>query len=179
MDTNHNHTARVRAALATLREMAPGYYDSMFAQRAELSGQAAGSIYPGATVAELQERIAAAEWEPYEHPSITSGARAFQTRLPGLVGICDLAALPPETLVTLTDPKGTGFVEATVPGRRGAECDFTVIIVGADEGRELVFTFFPGSPVPPSRVQAEGRAGTSISAREALALGLVYGKIVS
>jgi len=106
--------------------------------------------------------------------------RVFVTRdLKGRLGIIELASLPTNTVVTLDDRKNTGKVSATVKGVLGPEVDFTVIILGIENGMEVVFTFHPGAPVSPSQVQCElGMHDKQVSIAEALGMGLTMAKIV-
>ena len=89
-----------------------------------------------------------------------------------------LDAPDPSTTVVLADPKHTGNVEATVPGLLGEEVDFAVIILGPDGGREVAYTFHPGAPIAPSRVPAADMDGRHVSAADALAMGLMWAKLV-
>lgn len=181
------HTARLRVALANLLAREPDYYRKMLAQRAgrlanpsRPNPDALGSVYPELNEFGVERRLQEVTWEPYEHPAVMPGCVALATReLRGRVGVVELATLDPQAPVELLDPKGTGFVEAAAPGALGPESDLTVAILGTEDGVEVVFTFFPGAPIQPSRLPAEGRAGTTISARDALALGLTHAKITA
>jgi len=106
------------------------------------------------------------------------GCFAFKAELPGQLGIIGLAGLPADAVVTLDDRKNTGKVSAVVEGVRGEEVPFTVLILGLEQGDEVVFTFHPGDPVRPSQVQAEpGLHGRTVTVSEALAMGLEMAKI--
>lgn len=178
-------SARVRAALAATP---PDYLARCLAQR--LPGPAAcGSVFLDFGVAgdpaapdRLLHALHTHPWEPYEHPAVMAGCAAFACPLGGRVGLVHLATLAPDHPVRLLDPKGTGFVEAVVEGTaddrtRGSAATFTVAILGPDDGREVVYTFHPGAPIPPSRVPADGRHGTTVTAEEAVALGLQIAKV--
>jgi hypothetical protein len=124
----------------------------------------------------LEAALMGAAWEPFEHPDIMKGCSAFKAPLSGTFGLLDLTTVADDFLVTLADPKGTGFVEAECTAGRGAKVDFTVLILGDEKGTEVVFTFHPGNPIRPSRLPAEGRVGNIITAKDALALGFKWAK---
>lgn len=164
---------RISAAIAATRRLAPGYFDACLTQRC--SG--AGSSYDLGPEA-LESRLVGAEWEPFEHPDIMAGCSAFRAPIAGTFGLVKLDTLPEDAILTLIDPKGTGFVEAECPSGAPREAvGFTVIILGQEKGEEVVFTFHPGDPIRPSRLPAEGRAGSKVTAREAKALGFTWAKL--
>ena len=170
---------RILLAIAATRELVAGYWEKTCAQRAGTNPAAAGSIYPGKSPEEVEVAITAAKWVPYEHPALAAGSTAFRAELPGQLGIVDLTTLAPSTPVLLDDRKGTGTVSATVAGVRGETVEFTVLILGEEQGKEIVFTFHPGAPVRPSSVKTEpGLHGKAVTAAEALAMGLTTAKII-
>jgi hypothetical protein len=175
----NNIQTRIAKAADTTRRVVPGYFEKTLAQRAELSGSAAGSIYPGVDEAQLEQMLLTADWEEYSHPAVMSECVAYKANIPGKLGIVDLASLPVETVVTLDDRKNTGKVSATVKGVRGQDVDFTVLILGPEQGEEVIFTFHPGDPVSPSQVQVEpGTHGRQVTVSEAQGMGLGTAKIV-
>jgi len=175
--TNNNNF--VAAAIAAMKENDRSYWDLTLAQRAGLSGQAQGSIYPGLTPEELEERLLQANWEGYSHPAIMEGCKAFRAEIPGALGIVSLAGLPSDTKVVLDDFKATKKVSAVVQGVARPAVDFTVLIVGrdAEDAPWMVWTFHPGDPIRPSQVPAEGLHGKVITVEEALAMGFDFAKI--
>lgn len=169
---------RIRKAAETTRRVVPGYLEKTLAMRAELSGESSGSVYLGITPSQLEEKILAAEWEPYSHPAVATGCEAFKAPLHGQVGVADLRSLPPDAIVILDDRKGTGKVSAVIKGVRGEEARFSVLILGPEQGEEVIFTFHPGDPVRPSQVQVEpGMHGRQVAVADALAMGLETAKI--
>lgn len=163
----------VRAAFAASD---PSYLERCLAQRLPGAAGAGSRFLSTLTLDDLQS----APWEEYAHPAISGGAKGFRAPIRGRLGIVRLADLDPQATVTLDDRKSTGWVEPTIEGVLGPEQDFTVLIIGPHEGKEVVFTFFPGEPINPSRVQAEGATahGTKVTVEEALKLGLEWAKIV-
>ena len=155
-----------------------GYWEKQLDMRAELSGKTLGSVYLDVTPDQLEEKILAAEWEPYSHPAIAPECTAFKAPLEGQIGMADLRCLSPDVTVVLDDRKQTGNVSATIKGVRGTKARFSVFILGPEQGEEVVFTFHPGDPVVPSKVKVEpGMHGKTVTVAKALAMGLETAKI--
>jgi len=165
---------RIQAAIDNTRRLAPGYFEKCLEQRTSGSG----SSYADSTPADLEAALVGASWEPFEHPDIMSGCTAFKADLPGRFGLLDPTTVADDFMVTLADPKGTGFVEAECTAGRGPKVPHTIIILGQEQGEEIVFTFHPGEPIRPSRLASEGRVGQIITAKEALSLGFKWAKSV-
>jgi hypothetical protein len=167
----NNLTARIASAL----NLAGPYLDACLTQRNPGPG-ALGSVF---LTAQTRETILAADWMPFDHPEVKAPAVAFRANIPGIVGVVNLATLPPNTRVILADPKGTGYVEATAMLPEGPEVTYTTILLGParDGSGETLWTIFPGEPVSPSRVSADGRNNLATTAREALALGMTVAKV--
>lgn len=148
-----NIRQRIQAAL---RNTDQDYLHKTLLSRSE---QRAGSYVENVTAADLRARIDAAPWQPYTHPALMPGVTAFKAPISGVLGMIAATALPPETPVTLQDPKGTGFLSAFVAAAANLKrpaVDFSVIILGpAEDGRgEIVYTFHPGAPVVPQGLAA-------------------------
>lgn len=153
------------------------YAEKCLAQRQPGEGGAGSRFLAETTLAML----CAADWQPYEHPEIEGPAVGFRAEIPGRLGIVRLDSLEPDRLVVLCDPKETGFVEACVEGELGPEVPFTVLLLGPSlEGdKEVIWTFFPGEPIQPSRVEtSDFPDGTPASAAAAIELGLEWAKII-
>ena len=170
--------ARVNSALDTLKSIDPTYFNSMLEQR--LSGAGAGSIVSDCyTVDVMEAKLRNASWIPHQHPALVEGTVGFETTdITGYYGIYNLNELHPSKLVTLDDRKNTGNVSAIVHGGLGNFTRYTMIILGKEDDKEIVFTFHPGEPVSPSTVPASGMHGKVITIAEAMALGLTTAKIV-
>lgn len=94
---------------------------------------------------------------------------------------------------TEDNPRGSGFVSCVLPisdlnGPEDMKTNITTLIVGpsdypmapgdASESGEVVWTFFPGDPIPPSKVQdRDGMHGGVISAQVAQQMGFQYVKL--
>jgi hypothetical protein len=173
-----NIQSRIALAITTTREVIPGYFEKTLAQRAELSGKAVGSIFESVDEIGLEKMILSSEWEEYSHPAVMDGCVAYKAAIPGRLGIVELSQLPANTVVRLDDRKSTGQVSCVISGARGEIVPFTVLILGPEQGKEVVFTFHPGDPIRASQVQNEpGMHGREITVAEALAMGLATAKI--
>ena len=171
-------TARIRQAIENLKTYGPpGYWQGTLEQRAELSGQARGSVYQGIGPDDLEALLLGAIWEPYEHPGVMHGCAAFRAALPGTLGIVGLDSLDPNAIVTYRAKRGTDEVYPVVQGVRGEIMDFTVLMLGQHEGHEVVFTFHPGDPVAPSHVLNKDLDGQQETVAEALRKGFATAKI--
>lgn len=170
---------RVDAALAR----AGAYFDACLAQR-NPGPTSLGSVF---REAQTRTSLTLAPWEPYAHPAVQAPAVAFKAPIPGLLGVVELEGLPLDLPVTLADPKGTGFLEATVELQGGRPAvDFTVLLLGpdrADPQVETLWTFFPGEPIAPSRLDVERAKSVGMVADrpctviECIAAGLRYAKV--
>lgn len=174
----NNIQARIAEAIRTTREVVPGYFEKTVEQR--LPG-GCGSVLIGefGGVSDVESALIGAEWEPFSHPAIMAGCEGFSTRsLKGHLGVVELTELPKDETVVLDDRKGTGKVSAVVRGVSGPVTDHIVIILGQEQGKEVVFTFHPGDPVRPSQVLMEpGMDGQEVSVEKALEMGLTTAKI--
>jgi len=152
-----NHDDRIRRALfrtATRESLAPHWRGLL---RSRIPGpEASGSTFDVRDAADLVVRLAAARWEPFEHPDVKSPAVAFKTLdVGGRLGVVDLRSLPDSARVTLRDAHATGFLSAEVDGALGPEVGHAVVLLGPDDdGSEVVWTFHPGAPAAPSTVGA-------------------------
>lgn len=172
------HPSNASRIAAALDATPADYLARCLAQRCH-GADACGSVFADYTdPVALLHALKSAAWEAYDHPAIMAGCTAFRAPFAGRVGIVRLDSLHPLTLIVLADPKHTGYVEAHTAGIVGPEADFAVVILGPDNGREVVYTFHPGAPIAPSRVAAEDMHGRLIGVADALALGLVWAKIV-
>lgn len=173
----NNINTRIARAVEAIKALDSAYWEQTLIQR--LPGGAGSVVLGSYDAASLEEALQTMEWESYSHPAVQEGCHAFFTHdLKGRLGIVELASLPTDTVVTLDDRKNTGKVSAIVKGVLGPVVDFTVIILGPEDGVEVVFTFHPGEPVRPSQVQHEtGMHGQQVTISEAQSLGLEMAKI--
>lgn len=175
-------TARVLAALAASADMA--HFLAAFETR-NPGPNAEGSVF---LEPQTPESLARVEWREANDPAISAPAVGFVSDLPGKLGIIDLASLDPETPCTMQ--KGhRGTVEFVAPiiaranlpeDRR--EVAFTTILLGPKDAKngdhtEIVWTFFPGSAVPPSTMTPSEATAAVRTVADARALGFDYGKV--
>lgn len=172
-------TALVLTAIGNTKSALPDYWNNTLKQRLV---DGAGSVLHFEEVETLDQAILEVnDWEEYKHESIAQNCRAFKTKqLVGELGIVKIADLPEDITIKLEDRKGTGNVSAVVNilDFKRPEEKFTILIVGEDNGLDVVFTLHPGEPIRPSSVQV----GTvnlekSYSKQEIMELGLEYAKI--
>lgn len=161
------------------RKLVPGYFESTCRQR--LTG-GAGSCFEGiSTIEEMEENLLKAKWSQIEDENVTEGCTAYVTTdIPGgRFGLVEIKDLPDETVLVADDRKGTGKVSLTVSGQKGAYVQETYLIIGPEQGEDVVFTFHPGPPVRESKVQtSELPHGTEISKAKALEMGFELAKLV-
>ena len=138
MSYNDANFSVSQAILNTTNE----YFSATVKQRSRMAQEQAGSSIPLSSRL-LKDALYCADWMPYHHPAIKDEARGFMTKDIGF-----------------DDTKDTGMVSLLAPTSvvyaNRQERDYTVIILGMDaKGKEIVYTFHPGDPVPPSTVSIE------------------------
>lgn len=173
---------RVRRALNNTKEIIMGdknYLERQLDQRIE-GPDNSGSSYSGVTQEELLSELESAEWEKVEHEGVMTGCTAFKTKLPGLSGILDINNLPENTEFYAIDPKGTGNVGIGATNVQKTPVEETYIILGKNEGKEVVFTFHPGEPVSPSIVKIENLPeGTKLTREQVKSYGFSMAKFIT
>lgn len=180
----NNNSTIIATAIDTTKRLVPGYFESTLEQR--LPG-GAGSILDEldgkdvTTVSDLEDAVRSADWTEYANcPNLMDGCKAYRTPCTGRYGIVELDDLSDDTELVLDDRKNTGVVSATVKGKVGREVDFAVLIIGPEQGEDVVFTIHPGDPVLPSKVSATDRHhGEIVTVKVAKALGLTTAKIIA
>jgi hypothetical protein len=162
-----------RAIAEAVANSDPGYLAKVLAQRNPGNDNRGSRFLRPMTV----EAILAADWRPYQHPAVGKGVEAYRARIPGRVGMLDLASLPPDTPVKLEDFKGVGHLSAVVAWRGELpRVRHSVLLVGRDGGKRVVFTVHPGDPVRAPSVRDPSLAGRTVTAREAIDLGFRVAK---
>ena len=146
---------------AAFQNTDPGYLDASIKQRTP-GPESAGSTF--SQPVSVQDLIQA-DWEHYNHPSISSPAMGFKAPIPGTLGIAEINEAPDEVIfqpahggkaMTKEPNPQTGETEvlaevvANIPeGARGVE--HTTLLLGPsreDPEKIQVWTFFPGDPTP-------------------------------
>ena len=164
-------------AISNTKKLVPGYFENTCKNR--LSG-GVGSIYDQFDfVEELEKALLEADWTETTHPDVMAGCRVFKTNLEGRFGLVKISDLSDDTKLIADDSKHTGKVAMTVKGIRGKIVPETYLIIGKEDGVDVVFTFHPGEPVRPSIVEVSKlNHGCEVSKSEARSLGFDYAKIV-
>lgn len=177
----NKYTAIVTKALDNIIKQDSTYAEKMFAQRLPESGM--GSIYPFMeSREELESAIRSADYEPAEHPAIAPGCKAYVTHdIMGAYGMVLIEDQPDDTMFVIADPKNTGKVSLMLWGWAEGNrllTDETWIIIGPNEGEDVVYTFHPGQPVPRATTSTEELpVGTKLTKKEALELGFNMAKL--
>ena len=172
-------TSEVRSALANSQAYLSEYFENTCKQRL---ADGTGSVYDNIEeVDDMEEALYAAHWKKAEHPDVIPGCQAYKTKdiKGGHLGLLKIAELPDDATITASDPKGTGKVSMTVTGEKGSEVEETWLIVGDEDGHDVVYTFHPGEPVRPSIVEVKDCPdGTKLTKEQAIELGFDLAKIV-
>lgn len=168
----------VKSAIDATKEYLGSYFENTCKQR--LAG-GLGSNYDGInSTEEMEDALRNANWTRAEHPDVMEGCTAYTTKdiKGGHFGLLKIAELPEDATITACNPKGTGKVSMVVSGEKGPEVEDTWLIVGENEGHDVVFTFHPGEPVRPSLVEVKDCPdGKKLTKEEAIALGFDLAKI--
>lgn len=172
-------TKKVRAAIRTTEQYLGDYFDKTCRSRL---ADGVGSIFEGIEdIDDMKAELISAYWERAEHPDVMKGCTAYKTKdiKGGHLGLLNIADLPDDVVITASDPKGTGKVSMTVSGEKGPEAEETWLIIGEDEGHDVIFTFHPGEPVRPSIVEVKDCPdGTKLTKEQAINMGFDLAKIV-
>ena len=177
----NKYTKIINAALDAIEKQDATYADKMFAQRLPEGGM--GSIYPFMdNREELESAIRNADYEPAEHPAVAPGCTAYVTHdLMGAYGMVLIEDQPEETMFVIADPKNTGKVSLMIWGWAEGNrllTNETWVIVGPNNGEDVVYTFHPGQPVPRATTSTEELpVGTKLTKKEALELGFNMAKL--
>lgn len=168
---------RISKAIASTKKVIPNYFEKTLESRL---ANGTGSVTAFEDADLLEEVLKTSVWKPYSHENIMEGCEAFITQdIPGEYGLIELETLPKDSLVTLRDRKNTGKVSLEVSGTRGKKVSFTVLILGPEQNKEVVYTFHPGAPIRPSVTEMEpGMDGSTWTVAEALEKGFKTAKIV-
>ena len=88
---------------------------------------------------------------------------------------------PDDAMFVIADPKNTGKVSLMIWGWCDGNrllTDETWVIIGPNDGEDVVYTFHPGEPVPRATTSTEELpVGTKLTKAEALALGFNLAKV--
>ena len=175
--TADNIASRIDAARKNIREIAPGYWEATMASRT--AETAVGSFFKFSNVEEVLFEQNLLNWEEYpDCPGLLPGCAAFKLHINGYLGVIPLDTLDDAQELRVINNKGTGVAKLLAPKEATPqEVDFAVCILGEEAGREVIFTFHPGDPIPPDTVKVEDLPRSSITVAEAKSLGFVYANL--
>lgn len=175
-------TVLVRQALKNTPKT---YLDSVLAQRADGPART-GSYYPGLSPAQVLDELEHAEWREVFPEGVRSPARAFEARIPGVIGVLSLEALRDATELFLeskdpSNPQADCVLVARNHGlENGRVVSFTTALVGPaskDDSTPVLWTAFPG-PVTPLPVEVpSSRHGERVTREQARSLGMLFAKL--
>lgn len=174
-----NNAERITNAIANIKQLLPEYWESTVASRTP--GKSVGSVFTFSNVEQVLFEDKLNDWEEFvDCPNIMPGCTAFVLRnVSGYLGVVELGKLDPEMVLDVIDNKRTGKAKLLAHVGIGPETDFATLILGEEQGKEVVFTFHPGSPIKPSEISVEVLEGkTRITVREAMALGFTTANVV-
>lgn len=174
----------VRTCIKNLKDLEPDYYAKCLEQRL-MTG--IGSTTECTTIQEMENDLMEANWEPWDDKNnvLSPGCKGFITYdIPGEYGMIDLDTLDPNTEVFFKDFKNTGMLSLCVDSNKRTPVDFTILIIGNENGKDVMFTFHPGEPVPASTFAAGDKesggsgymSGDKITVADAMKLGFKRAK---
>lgn len=166
------------SAINNTRELVPGYFEQTCRQRL---ANGTGSIFEDIhSIEEMEAAIRNANWVPAEHELVKGEDRAFKTTdiKSGLYGMVKVADQPDDTMFEIQDQKNTGRVSLVMMGNHRIPAEETWIILGPEQGKEVVYTFHPGEPTAKATTSTEELpVGTKLTKAEALAKGFNLAKV--
>ena len=175
-ETTTNTVERIQQAVKNIKAMLSNYWDATVKSRTP--GSSNGSIFAFENVEKVLFEDRIQDWVPFpECPNLLPGCTAFKLcNVPGHLGIVDLKELDENTMLDVIDNKKTGMAKCLlVNGTKGPETDEATLILGEEQGQEVVFTFHPGLPVRPDEIPVEKLGGrTKLFVSEAIELGFTH-----
>lgn len=175
-----------------------GYLAKILDQRNPSSPNRLGSFFAEDQTA---SSLKSANWKPYSHSDINPPAKGYVADIPGTVGMVELSTLPPDMVITASDPKGThgtkggGYsVEVPLDASKLPKTSQTTALIGPDKNKEdplILYTIFPGTPfdgvivgthpLSPIQTTKEGFDTSSgsfqLTVQEAIDHGFKHGKV--
>lgn len=175
-----NKTAeRITNAVNNIKQMLPEYWESTVSSRTP--GKSVGSVFNFKDVEKVLFEDRLNDWEVYENcPNLIPGCTAYVLRdVSGHLGVIELYKLDPMMMLDVIDNKKTGKAKLLAHVGIGPETDFATVIIGEEQGKEVIFTFHPGQPIRPSEIPIEALKGRNkITVAEAITLGFETANVV-
>lgn len=174
----------VYKCIQNLKELDPVYFKKCLEQRL-VNGL--GSTTEANTVEEMEGDLMDANWEPWEDKLsvLTPGCKAFITYdIPGHYGMINLEDRDPNEICFFADPKNTGMLSLCIATDDRTDVDYTVLIIGPEGNKDVMFTFHPGEPIPASTFKSGDsesggsgyEPGDKITVADAMKLGFKRAK---
>lgn len=174
----------VQNAIKELKNSEPDYYNKCLTQRL-FNG--IGSTTECDTIEEMEDALFDANWEPWDDINhvVSPDCKAFITHdIPGHYGMINLDQFNPTDIAHFRDPKNTGMLSLCVNTDKRTDVDYTVLITGNENGKDVMYTFHPGDPVPASTFAAGStetggsgyQDGDEITIADAIKLGFKRAK---
>lgn len=177
----------VRNCIQKTKTKVPYYFGKCLQQRLK---NGIGSTTDCKTVEEMEAKLMSADWSPWiDNEGVLSPCcKAFFTEdISGYHGMLDINQFPDDALCYFNDFKKTGFLSLCMKTDKRERVNFTILIIGPEEGiGECMYTFHPGNPVPASTFKSgelneEGQKkaykdGDTITVKEAKELGFKHVK---
>lgn len=169
----------VQKYIKNTKNIIPEYWDNTLKQR--LTGGAGSCFTQFKSVEALEKALLESEWVETTHPDVDSSSlKLFKTNLKGRFGLVKVQDLPVGTKLICDDRKGTGKISLTIKGILGPICSETYLIVGQEQGVDVVYTVHPGEPIKPSSItDTELNHGQEIDREEAIRLGFIWAKVIA
>lgn len=171
-------TKAVRNAIANISKMMPEYWEKTLFQRI---WNGTGSIFSTMyNIMDMEQALIDANWEVAENENVAPGCTAYVTKdIPGgQYGMIPVAEQDETQTFWVEDQKNTGKVSLVMYSGERISAKETWLIIGPEQGTDVVYTFHPGEPVPRATTSTEELpVGTELTRDEALVLGFNLAKV--
>lgn len=175
----NKNAERITNAVNNIKQMLPEYWESTVSSRTP--GKSVGSVFSFEHVEKVLFEDRISDWEEYNDcPNLIPGCTAYVLRdVSGHLGVIELVKLDPMMVLDVIDNKKTGKAKLLAHVGIGPETDFATLILGDEQGKEVVFTFHPGAPVRPSEIPVDALGGeTQLTVKKAIELGFTTANVV-
>lgn len=170
---------RINNAIANIKNLLPEYWESTVNSRTP--GKSVGSVFNFEDVEKVLFEDRINDWVKFDNcPNLIPGCTAFFLQdVSGHLGVVELGKLDPELVLDVIDNKKTGKAKCLAHIEQGPEVNFATLILGEEQGREVVFTFHPGAPVRPSEIPVEAlRGANQLTVKKAIEVGFTTANVV-
>lgn len=175
-------TERVRSAI----EATPtDYLRSTIEQRSiDIPGHAGSYIHKSPN--KIMTHLLTSTWKETTHEYVCTPARVYHTNdMTGTYGMIALSDLSEEIVLEVDDRKDTGMASLVYRIDQATGQLFQLLnqvsvwlITGpGDDGKDIIWTFHPGEPVPVTQTLSEDFKEEQITVHAARKLGMVYAKV--